>query len=492
MNTKHTIIALSVGAALLGLGVVGGRMSTTSHQTTAAASSTTEKKVLYWYDPMKPDMKFDKPGKSPYMDMELLPKYAGDSTESSGVKIEARTLQNTGMRQAMVERLSVSQSIDATGVLTFNERDVSIEQARSAGFVERVWPLAPGDIISAGQPLAEVLIPEWTSAQQEFLVIRSSGDASLISAARERLLLTGMPKSLISELEKTGKISARQTLRSTQAGVIQELSVRSGMTLAAGQTLAKINGISSVWLDVAVPEAQAAAVQVGGKADVGLAAFPGVMLSGKVSAILPSLNDASRSIKVRVELPNRDGRLRPGMSAQVKLAGFSSNSALVVPSEAIIRTGKRSLVMLLNGENHFEPVEVTLGAEVGDKTIIVNGLNEGQKIVASGQFLIDSEANLAGIKTKLTSDKVASAVQTMVVDDAEATIKEINGQQVTLAHGAFKIIGMSAMTMAYPVANPSVLKGFKVGDKVRVTVHQSDDGLVVERLNKTKAQGGQP
>ncbi|WP_410498849.1 efflux RND transporter periplasmic adaptor subunit [Chitinibacter sp. S2-10] len=492
MNTKHTIIALSIGAALLGLGVVGGRMSATSHETTAAEPSTTEKKVLYWYDPMKPDMKFDKPGKSPYMDMELLPKYVGDSTESSGVKIDARTLQNTGMRQATVERLSVSQSIDATGVLTFNERDVSIEQARSAGFVERVWSLAPGDIISVGQPLAEVLIPEWTSAQQEFLVIRSSGDASLISAARERLLLTGMPRSLISELEKTGKISARQTIRSTQGGVIQELSVRSGMTLAAGQTLAKINGISSVWLDVAVPEAQAAAVQVGGKADVALAAFPGVMLSGKVSAILPSLNDASRSIKVRVELPNRDGRLRPGMSAQVKLAGLSSNAALVVPSEAIIRTGKRSLVMLLNGENHFEPVEVSLGAEVGDKTIIVNGLNEGQKIVASGQFLIDSEANLAGIKTKLTSDKVASAVQTMVVDDAEATIKEIDGQQVTLTHGTFKIIGMSAMTMAYPVANPGVLTGFKVGDKVRVTVHQSDDGLVVERLNKTKAQGGRP
>lgn len=437
MKTKQTIIALSIGAALLGLGVVGGRMSATSHQTAAAPSSTTtDKKVLYWYDPMKPDMKFDKPGKSPYMDMELLPKYAGDETESAGVKIDARTLQNTGMRKAKVEKLSVAQSIDATGILAFNERDVSIEQARSSGFIERVWPLAPGDIIVAGQPLAEVLIPEWSAAQHEFLAIRNSGDASLISAARERLRLTGMPAGLISEVEKTGKISARQTLRSTQGGVIQELSVRSGMTLAAGQTLAKISGISSVWLDVAVPEAQSAAIQIGGKADVSLAAFPGVILSGKVTAILPTLNDASRSLRVRVELPNRDGRLRPGMSAQVKLAGNSNNAVLAVPTEAIIRTGKRSLVMLLDGENHFVPVEVTLGAEVADKTIIVNGLNEGQQIVASGQFLIDSEANLAGVKTKLSSDQASSATPAMIMDEADATIKAINGLEVTLAHDA--------------------------------------------------------
>ncbi|MBM5573358.1 efflux RND transporter periplasmic adaptor subunit [Deefgea sp. CFH1-16] len=488
MKTQHTIIALSIGAALLSLGIVGGRMSVTQHQAANTSAAAPEKKVLYWFDPMKPDAHFDQPGQSPFMDMALVPKYAGDATESAGVKINAQTLQNTGMRQAKVERQMVSLSMDATGILAFNERDVSIEQARSNGFVERVWPLAPGDIIAAGQPLAEVLIPEWTAAQQEYLAVRASGDANLISAARERLRLTGMPAGAISELEKNGKISARQTLRSTQAGVIQELSVRNGMTLTTGQTLAKINGISSVWLDVAVPEAQSAAVQIGGKADVLLAAFPGVSLNGKVTAILPTLNDASRSLKVRVELPNKDGRLRPGMSAQVKLASNSSNSALLVPTEAIIRTGKRSLVMQLNAENHFMPIEVTLGAEVGDKTIVLNGLSEGQKVVASGQFLIDSEANLAGIKTKLLDEKSATS-NAIALDEADATIKAIDGQQVTLAHGHFKVVGMTAMTMAYPVARIDILKGLKVGDKVRAGVRQSDDGLIIEQLIK---QGVQP
>ncbi|QKJ66945.1 efflux RND transporter periplasmic adaptor subunit [Deefgea piscis] len=488
MNTQKTLIALAIGAALLGLGVLGGRMSASPHPM-AAVPAQPEKTVLYWYDPMKPDMHFDKPGKSPFMDMDLVPKYAGDSSDTAGVKINAQTLQNTGMRAAVVERVPVAQHIDTSGILAFNERNISIEQARSAGFVERVWPLAPGDIIAIGQPLAEVLMPEWTAAQHEFLAIRNSNDASLISAARERLRLTGMPASLIADVEKTGKISARQTLRSSQAGVIQELAVRSGMTLAAGQTLATINGISSVWLDVAVPEAQAAWIQVGGQADIALAAFPGVPLTGKITAILPSLNETSRSIKVRVELPNRDARLRPGMSAQVKLAGHATDSALVIPTEAVIRTGKRALVMRLNADNHFEPVEVILGAEVGDKTIIASGLTEGQKIVASGQFLIESEANLAGIKTKLSSEPAAISTPAVVIDEANASIKAIDDTQVTLAHEAFKIIGMSAMTMPYTVSNPEVIKGFKVGDKVRATVQQTDDGLLLKRLQRVAKSG---
>jgi Cu(I)/Ag(I) efflux system membrane fusion protein len=361
-----------------------------------------ERKVLYWYDPMVPQQHFDQPGKSPFMDMELVPRYAdkgadegaADAGAQSGIRIDARVAQNLGLREARTERIALSSVVDASGVLGFNEREVVIEQVRSAGLVERVWPLAPGDVVAAGQPLIELRVPQWSAAQAEFLAVR--GDSALAAAARERLRMLGQSDAMIAELERSG--AARQTfiLYSSRAGVLETVEVRGGMRVEPGQTLARIQGVDTLWLEVAVPESRAAAVQPGSAARVFLAAYPGRERSGRIIAVLPELAPGSRTLRVRIELPNERGELRAGMSAQVQLAAQSNETALAVPTEAIIRSGKRVRVIAVREQGGFEPVEVTLGAEIDDRTVILTGLAEGQRIVSSAQFLLDSEASLTG------------------------------------------------------------------------------------------------
>lgn len=489
-TTKITMVLVAV-AALLGLGAMGGGwwakhkiMSASPAAdagTQGATAKQSEARVLYWYDPMVPQQHFDKPGKSPFMDMELVPRYADASGGTAGVKIDPVVAQNLGLRLAAVTRVPLAEHADVSGIVGFNERDVAVVQNRSGGFVERVWPLAAGDQVRAGQPLVELLVPEWAAAQHEMLAIRSSGDAALLAAARDRLRLLGMPERAIESLEKTGAVQSRYTIHAPIGGVLQSLDVRTGMTVAAGQTLARINGLSTVWIEAAVPETLAGLVGVGSRATVSLAGGQ-APIEGRVSDIVPMLQDATRSLRVRIELPNRDGKLRPGMSAQVSLKRESHATALAVPTEAVIRTGKRALVMVASGQGRFKPVEVLLGREIGEQTVIAAGLDEGQQVVASGQFLIDSEASLRGIAAQTIDETAKTAAPAL--HEADATIRALDRREVTLAHGPFRTLAMPGMTMAFPLARPELTKGFKVGDKVRVGVRQSDDGLVVERIEK--------
>ncbi|MBS0316863.1 MAG: efflux RND transporter periplasmic adaptor subunit, partial [Proteobacteria bacterium] len=357
----------------------------------APAANTAGRKVLYWYDPMMPNQHFDKPGKSPFMDMQLVPKYADEGGGAGGVRIDPDMAQNLGIRLASVQRGTFDAPIDVVANVLFNDRDVAVVQARSGGFVQRVYARAPGDVIARGAPLADLLVPEWGGAQGEFLAVLRTGDKSLIDAARERLTLLGMPPGLIARVERTGTSHDTFTITAPIGGVIQSLDVREGMTIAAGMTLAKINGLSTVWLEAAVPESQGGLVSVGHPAEAHLAAYPGETFKGKVIAVLPQTDTASRTLKVRVELPNRDGRLKPGMFAQVRLQTGKTQPVLMIPTEAVIRTGVRNVVIVAQNGGRYAPVEVRLGQEAAGKTAILAGLSEGQKVVASGQFLIDSE-----------------------------------------------------------------------------------------------------
>jgi Cu(I)/Ag(I) efflux system membrane fusion protein len=355
-------------------------------------------KPLYWYDPMMPRQHFERPGKSPFMNMALVPKCPDSAAADAGsVRIDPRIAQNLAVRYATVTRGRLASSIDATGVLQLNEREVAIVQSRTAGFVERVYARAPGDVISEGAPLADLLVPEWTGAQQEFLALLGSGDSTLHEAARQRLHLLGMPEALIDEIEATRTVHPILTIRAPLAGVIVELGVRAGMTITAGQTLARLNGLDPVWLEIAVPEALLQGLEVGQTVQAQLPALPGTMLTGRISAILPQANTDSRTLTVRLEFPNPRGLLHPGLSARASLWRPAQSEVLSVPTEAVIRTGKHALVLVAEEAGRYRPVLVTPGAEDGERTAILSGLTAGQKVVASGQFLIDSEASLTGI-----------------------------------------------------------------------------------------------
>ena len=369
---------------------------------TEAGSGPSARKILYWYDPMVPQEHYDNPGALSSMGMKTQPKYAEDGAPSSGatgVTIDPSAMQNLGIRIVEARMGSLSAPLNVTGSIDFNQRDIAIIQARSGGFVARVYARAPGDVVRAGAPIADVQLPEWGGAQTEFLAVKRLGRPDLTAAARQRLKLLGMPDGLIASVERTGRTNGTVTITSPISGVIQALDVRAGMTLAQGQTLAQVTGIGTVWLNAAVPEAQASSVRIGQRASVTLAAFPGENFGGTVVAILPTAQADSHTLTVRIELANRGGRLRPGMYAQVALGG-TSGTALLVPSEAVIRTGTRTLVMLATGIGRYQPAEVRTGREGGGQTEIVEGLAVGEKVVASGQFLLDSEASLTGIEAR--------------------------------------------------------------------------------------------
>jgi len=395
---RFGVSILAVAIAAGGVGYWAGQHGGAPQPALASAGPG---KVLYYYDPMFPNQKFDKPGKSPFMDMQLVPKYAdgagGDA--APGVTVDPAARQSLGLRVVEARMGSLASTLDVTGTVDFNQRDVAIIQARSGGFVQRVYARAPGDVVRAGAPIADLLLPEWGGAQTEFLSVRRLGRPELTAAARQRLRLMGMSEALIASVERTGKPNGVVTITTPISGVIQTLDARAGVTLGMGQTLAQVNGLGTVWLNAAVPEARTGDVRIGQSASATLTSFPGETFAGRVIAILPTAQADSRTLTVRIELPNRGGRLRPGMFAQVSLGG-DEKPALLVPSEAVIRTGKRTLVMLAAGDGRYHPAEVRIGRDAGGQTEILAGLSQGEKVVASGQFLLDSEASLTGITVR--------------------------------------------------------------------------------------------
>jgi Cu(I)/Ag(I) efflux system membrane fusion protein len=481
------LIASVAGGAGYGIAHLGGQ------QEPPVQAGDPGRKPLYWYDPMVPSQHFDKPGKSPFMDMQLVPKYAnGSGSDAPGVRIDPATSQTLGLRTVAVRRGELASSLTATGTIDFNQRDVAIVQARASGFVQRVYGRAPGDVVGAGAPLADILVPEWGGAQAEFLAVRRTGNAALTQAARQRLMLLGMPSGTIALVERAGRPRNVTTISTPTGGVIKTLDVRAGMTMTAGQTLAEVNGLGTVWLNAAVPEAIAGPLKPGQTVQATLAAFPGETISGRVAAILPETQADSRTLTVRIELPNRGGRLRPGMFATVSFGG-STRPALLVPSEALIRTGKRTLVMLALDQGRYRPAEVQTGRESGAQTEILAGLSEGEKIVASGQFLIDSEASLSGVQARPIGGTTSVAPASKraagaTLYETVGKIEQITANSVTLSHEPVPAIGWPAMTMTFQLPDPAIARGLKIGDRVRFGFDQPPAGPTVRRMAKVAGQ----
>ncbi|WP_339913098.1 efflux RND transporter periplasmic adaptor subunit [uncultured Brevundimonas sp.] len=487
---------LKLAAAAAGLIVIGGAAGLALARfgpgnADPVAASAGEREVLYWYDPMTPGQRFDKPGKSPFMDMELLPRYADEeSGAAAGVRIDPALVQNLGVRFATVRSGTLDGDLTASAVVDYNERDVAIVQARASGFVQRVYARAPGDVIAAGVPLADLLVPDWGGAQIEYLAVRGTDDAALILAARQRLVLLGMPESLIVAVERTGRPRTTVTMTSPISGAIRTLGVRAGMSVPAGLTLAEINGLSTVWLNAAVPEALAGQLRVGRSVDVSLAAFPGERMTGRLTALLPEVTGDSRTLTARVELRNPGGRLRPGMYGQITFGG-SSTPALLVPSEAVIRTGQRNLVMLAMEGGRYQPAEVRVGREAGGQTEILAGLRDGERVVASGQFLFDSEASLSGVTARSLAQAAAPSATTAPapaqIYRTSGRVQAIDGRSITLAHGPVPALQWPAMTMTFTVADAVPLAGISAGSQVDFGFDMVDGKATIRSLTRREA-----
>jgi Cu(I)/Ag(I) efflux system membrane fusion protein len=268
---------------------------------------------------------------------------------------------------------------------------------RVAGFVERLAVRAPMQQVRKGEALATVYAPEWLAPQNELLALMRAGvSQDLVAAARERLRAMSIPESLVRESVAAGSAQARYTLIAPVSGVVAELGVREGVAVSPGMTLFRIAGLEQVWAVAEVPEAQALQLVRGQKVKAALQADASRTFDGELKEILPQVNASTRTLQARFEVDNKGGKLIPGMLLRLQVAGTSA-ARLVVPAEAVIRTGKRAVVLMRKETGSFESRDVGLGAEIGDDIEITQGLHEGDVVVASGQFLIDSEARLRSV-----------------------------------------------------------------------------------------------
>ncbi|MEB6633732.1 efflux RND transporter periplasmic adaptor subunit [Kluyvera cryocrescens] len=397
-----TTAKLKYTAAMVGSLIIGGLSTAAiSHFMAPAAqaeSSPAERKVLYWYDPMKPDVRFEKPGKSPFMDMDLVAKYAdeGGDTQSSGVRIDPTQVHNLGLRTAKVSkgRLDYTQILPAN--VSYNEYQFVIVQARAEGFIEKVYPLTVGDRVRKGTPLVAVTIPSWVEAQSEYLLLANSGGtATQLEGVLERLRLAGMPEADIQRMRTTRRVQTQFTLTAPIDGVLTAFSLKSGMNIAKDNVVAQIQGMDPVWISAAVPESIAYLLNDSTRFTVSIPAYPGKNFTIQKTAILPSVDPATRTLQVRLQVNNPDELLKPGMNAYLKL-NAQSDEMLLIPSQAVIDSGDEQRVIAVDSNGEFVPKKIQVLHESRDKTGIAGGLSAGESIVVNGLFLIDSEANISG------------------------------------------------------------------------------------------------
>jgi Cu(I)/Ag(I) efflux system membrane fusion protein len=375
---------------------------------TAATAADGDREILYWVAPMDANYRRDKPGKSP-MGMDLVPVYADKSGgDGSSVSIAPEVVQNLGVRTAVAKRSRLWRGIDTVGYVDYDESKVSHIHLRTEGWIENLVVQSEGERVKKGERLFDLYSPELVNAQEEFVQALKVGNQGMIGASRSRLDALGIPASQIRRLEKDRKPSQRIPVYAPQDGVVSTLPVREGMFIKPATRVMSLADLSSVWLLAEIFERQADWIEVGQSAEVRLPYQPGPVREGRVEYIYPSLDPKTRTLKARLRFDNPDETLKPNMYANVKIYGGPGDYAIVIPVEALIRTGREERVVLSLGEGRFESRTVSAGIESGDWVEILTGIEPGDMVVTSGQFLIDSESSLKASMQRMTRPGTAA------------------------------------------------------------------------------------
>ncbi|MCP5290610.1 MAG: efflux RND transporter periplasmic adaptor subunit [Burkholderiaceae bacterium] len=416
-------------------------------------------RIQNYHDPMVPGKNFDAPAKSPFMDMMLVPRYAGGgqgAADEGTVSVSPRVQQNLGLRTAEVVAGSLAMEVVAVGNVAWNERLQEVVAARAMGFVEKLHVRATFDRVAAGAPLLDLYVPDWVAAQEDYLAaarMAGPGTDALRDAARARMRQVGMDEALIAQVVQQQRVQGRVTLTAPVGGVVTELMAREGATVMPGMPLLRLQGTATVWAEGQVPESQAAQLKPGAAVVATSPAAPGQRFTGRVQALLPEVDAATRTLKARLELANPSARLVPGMFVQLRFAEPTRAKSLLVPMDAVIHTGRRSVVMLAEPEGRFRPVEVKTGLEAQGQTEILAGLEPGQRVVLAGQFLIDSEATLRGVEARLNrapgAAEAAPLAPEATVHRTPARIEAIEGDTVTLDHPPIPSLKWPQMVMDF-------------------------------------------
>lgn len=482
-----TVVGLAIALAAASGYWLGSRNAPTL--SADGAKTETGRKVLYWYDPMAPGTRFDKPGKSPFMDMDLVPRYAdeGAGEEAGGVQISARQQQNLGVRTADVARRTLAQKLSAFGTVAIDERSVETVPALASGLIEKLYVNASQQFVKKNEALAELWIPQWAAAQQEYLAVRQLGDSGLTAAARGRLQLQFMPDAIIRSVERSGKPQTRITVRAPHDGYVSKLDVRTGAQVTATQPLFELASLDPVWIVIDYPQSQASLLRVGSQVTATTSSWPGTTFQGTVSELLPDLEATTRTLKARVVLNNPQHQLKPGMYLNVELAeAQQGREVLTIPEEALIATGTSNRVLIADGEGHFRPVEVTAGRTQDGLVEVTSGLEEGQKVVTSGQFLIDSEASLRSALPQMAGQN--EEIQSY---SAQGIIKAVSDEAVTIAHQPVPALKWPAMIMDFAIT-PQLREQVRPGESVMFHFVLTDEGAQVTSIMPMSGAKEQP
>jgi len=442
-----------------------------------AADASGEREILYWVAPMDPNFRRDKPGKSP-MGMDLVPVYADDAPTAEGVTISPSVEHNLGVRTALAEVRPLWRKIEATGYVGFDETRISHIHLRTQGWIVRLAVAAEGEQVRAGDLLFELYAPELVNAQKEFLQAQQRGDPRLQRGAEEKLRALGMVQAEIARLARDGKASENIQVLAPHDGVVAELGVREGMYVQPNVTVMSLAGLSTVWLVAEVFESQAEWVARGQAAEARLDYLPGTVFSGQVDYVYPVLDPQTRTLRVRLRFDNADGRLKPNMYARVSIYGKLQPNALVVPRESLIRAPGRDRVVLALGGGRFHVHEVMTGLESGEWVEILAGIDEGDRVVTSAQFLIDSEASLAGSIQRLESEPRADEPRPAETVIASGQVEAVDTRRraLRIAHGPIEELGWPSMRMEFDVDPEVSLEGVQRGDNLRFALRQEHAG----------------
>jgi len=481
MNKSSILIAIIILTLVSGI-FIGRHLGTPSP----------EKKPMYWVDAMEPTIHYPGPGQS-RMGMELTPVYPdeGQATDQNTVRISPTLVNNLGVRISPVTQGNFAKRIEAIGYIAPDENKISHIHTYADGWVKKMFVKAVGDVVKKDQVVLQLYSPILVNAQEEYLIAAGSGDPSLAEASIKKMQALHISDQQIQQLKTTKKASQLIDIYPHQDGVVTELNVREGMHVTPDTQMMSIVDLSSIWMIAEIYEDQESSVKVGEVAEARISAFPGKTWTGEVEYIYPQLDPTTRTLKVRFHFTNPDGILKPNMYANVFLLSEPKPNTLSIPLEALIRSSEGDRVIVSLGNGRFQARSVTVGMESGERIEIISGLKAGERVVSSGQFLIDSETNLKPGLERLDTTQEQSNAQQLPLEsekiiEGKGIIKVLNIPQhaLTLVHEPIPALNWPVMTMDFSVDDNINLNDFKVGDHVQFILKSASENQFITEMKK--------
>ncbi|MCY4095480.1 MAG: efflux RND transporter periplasmic adaptor subunit [Gammaproteobacteria bacterium] len=435
-----------------------------------------QREILYWVAPMDANFRRDKPGKSP-MGMDLVPVYADRVDQSpDSLQIDPNVIQNLGVRSEDVQYGRLDRKIETVGYVEYDENALQHIHTRVDGWVEELTVKAEGDPVRKDETLFELYSRTLVNAQQEYLLAKSSLQDPLIVASQERLVSLGMTAPEILELDRSKIVNQRVKVIANTDGVVAMLGIREGVYVTPATHVMSIADLDRVWILAEVMERHADAIEIGQDVVFEVDSKPGRSFEGQVEYIYPDLDPRTRSLKVRIGYSVQDDVFRPNMFARVSIVVSGKNDVIHVPSSAVIRGGASDRVVLDLGDGRFRSVPVQVGYESGNFTEILRGLNVMDRVVTSGQFLIDSESNIDSALARFQDFDDNESLRENV--GAEILGLNLSSGTLRVKHDRVPAWGWPAMTMDIEVADASLLQQVAIGDHVQLEIEKQSQGDV--------------